>query len=142
MAHPAVRPEELEAYLDEALPPERMKAVEEAIRADPALLEQLSAIIARRDRGVFSLGEVWRRNRLSCPSREVLGAHLLGALPPEEARYVQIHLEQLGCRYCLANWEDLKRGLQEGSEQTEGMKIRHERYFRSSVRHLPRRQDP
>ena len=56
---------QLEAFLDEALPPERMAAIEEALRTDAELQKRLVAINGRRDAGVHSLGEIWRRNRLS-----------------------------------------------------------------------------
>jgi hypothetical protein len=71
---------ELEAYLDESLPIARMAAVEEALRRDPQLLRALETINGRRDAGVHSLGEIWRRNRLSCPTRQQLGNYLLGIL--------------------------------------------------------------
>ena len=64
---------ELESYLDEALIPNEVADVEAQLRKDAALLERLNAIIARRDAGVHSLGEIWRRNRISCADRELLG---------------------------------------------------------------------
>ena len=71
---------ELEAYVDEALPAERMAAIEEAARGDVDLLRRLAAVNARRDAGVHSLGEIWRRNRLTCPTREQLGSYLAQCL--------------------------------------------------------------
>ena len=59
---------ELEAYLDESLPIARMAAVEEALRREPQLLRTLEAINGRRDAGVHSLGEIWRRNRRKLPN--------------------------------------------------------------------------
>ena len=61
---------ELEAFLDEALPIERMTAIEEALRSSDDLQSRLAAVNGRRDAGVHSLGEIWRRHRLSCPSRQ------------------------------------------------------------------------
>ena len=84
---------ELESYLDEALPVEEMTRIEKAFRHDPALARQLAEILARRDSGVISLGEVWRRHRLSCPSRQELGSFLLGVLPDDVAQYLTFHLE-------------------------------------------------
>ena len=71
---------DLEAYLDESLPVERMTAIEDALRQNSALQKRLTAINGRRDAGVHSLGEIWRRHRLSCPTREQLGSYLLGVL--------------------------------------------------------------
>ena len=62
------RQSDLEAYLDEALPPEEMARVEKAARDDHRLCEELAAIQSRRNAGVHSLGEIWRRHRLSCPA--------------------------------------------------------------------------
>ena len=69
---------DLEAFLDESLPAERMAAIEDALRHNEVLQKQVAAINGRRDAGVHSLGEIWRRHRLSCPSREQLGSFLLG----------------------------------------------------------------
>ena len=52
---------ELEAYLDEALNPDEMALIESALRKQPELVQLLSAINARRDAGLHSLGEIWRR---------------------------------------------------------------------------------
>ena len=54
---------ELEAFLDEALPVEKMTAIEEALRASDELQKRVAAINGRRDAGVHSLGEIWRRQR-------------------------------------------------------------------------------
>ena len=70
---------DLEAYLDEALPPEEMARIEKAARKDEGLAQRLMSIHARRGAGVHTLGEIWRQQRLSCPTREQLGTRLLGA---------------------------------------------------------------
>ena len=105
----AFRQADLEAYLDEALPAEEMARIEKALRVDHVLARRLAGIHARRNAGVHSLGEIWRRHRLSCPSREQLGSFLLGALPDDLGRYVGFHVEVAGCRYCQANLADLER---------------------------------
>ncbi|MCH8044891.1 MAG: hypothetical protein IID44_14355 [Planctomycetes bacterium] len=124
---------ELEAYLDEALAVDQMSALEVALRDQPQLVEQLTSIIARRDAGVHSLGEVWRRARLSCPGREQLGSYLLGALSEEEEQYFKFHLEVVRCRYCQANLADLD-GQQADSNQA--IETRQRRYFQSSAGYL------
>ena len=121
---------ELEAYLDEALAPEEMAIVENAIRNDTKLLRQLSAINGRRDAGLHTLGEIWRRHRVSCPPREQLGSFLLNVLSKEQATYVDFHVSQIGCRYCRANLEDLERQQAEASQDTA---TRRKRYFQSSA---------
>ena len=128
---------DLEAYLDEALPATEMARVEAAVRADPRLLEQLSAINARRDAGVHSLGEIWRRSRLTCPTRETLGALLLGTLPPEQADYIRFHLETIGCRPCQASYADLRQRLVESAPAAQ---VRRKRYFKSSWAFAPQNE--
>lgn len=127
------RPSDLEAYLDETLPAEEMTRIEKAVRGDPQLARQLAAILARRDSGVFSLGEIWRRHRLSCPSRQELGSYLLGVLPDEPARYAAFHLDVVGCRYCQANVADLKNQQEETHEAAHA---RRRKYFQSSAGYL------
>lgn len=133
----AIRQSDLEGYLDEALPPEQMAQVELALRKDPALLRQMTAIHSRRNAGVHSLGEIWRRGRLSCPSREQLGSFLLAALPDDAADYIAFHLDVVGCRYCQANLADLES---QQAEKQEAVQRRRRRYFQSSVGHLRRRR--
>lgn len=125
-------PAELEAYLDEALPPERMLAVEEALRDDAGLVDQLTQINARRDAGVHSLGAVWRRRRLTCPTREQLGSYALGVLPDDHMGYVKFHLETVCCRVCVASLQDMTTQHTAG-DQDEG---RRRRYFQSTVGRL------
>jgi hypothetical protein len=125
---------ELEAYLDEALPTERMAAVEDALRCNESLQKQLAAINGRRDAGVHSLGEIWRRHRLSCPTREQLGSYLLGVLPKKAADYINFHIENMECRYCTASIEDLKS--QQAASESDVTKRRRQKYFQSSVGHL------
>jgi len=124
---------DLEAYLDEALPPDQMASVEKALREDPELIRKASAIHSRRDAGVHSLGETWRNGRLSCPSREQLGSFLLGVLPEEIADYISFHLKVIGCRYCQANVNDLQS---QQVEQKDAAETRRRRYFQTSAGYL------
>lgn len=124
---------ELESYLDEALTPEEMASMENTLRDRPELLKQLAAINARRDAGVHSVGEIWRRHRLSCPTREQLGTFYLNALDDESTQYIRFHLETIGCRYCRANYEDLRREQEETQAITQQ---RRSKYFQSSAGQL------
>jgi hypothetical protein len=122
---------QLEAYLDESLPDEQMTAVEAALRDDPALTERLAALLGRRDAGVHSVGAIWRRHRLSCPTREHLGSFLLEVLPEKHARYVRFHVETIGCRYCSASVEDLRQ--QHAATDLDDSNTRREKYFQTSA---------
>src|SRR5262245_18406827 len=133
---PRITQSDLQSYLDEALSPSDMAAIEAELRKKPELLKQLAAINARRDAGVHSVGEIWRRQRLSCPSREQLGSHLLGALDGEHAQYIDFHVKTVGCRYCQANLEDLRR---QQEETAETVKTRRTKYFQSTAGHLRRK---
>ena len=121
---------ELEAYLDEALPTTEAAKIEDALRADADLVTRLSSVNRRRDCGLHSLGEIWRRHRLSCPPRQQLGSYLLDVLDQETANYIYFHVTEIGCRYCQANLEDLKRRKDQESESTQK---RRSRYFESSA---------
>jgi len=55
------------------------------------------------------LSEIWTTQRLSCLKRSTIGAYLLGTLDQPWHDYVAFHLEQLGCRFCRANLEDLRQ---------------------------------
>jgi hypothetical protein len=125
---------ELEAYLDEALPAEEMARIEDLLRRQPELLEQLTAINARRDAGVHSLGEIWRRHRLSCPPREQLGGLLLGTLSKPQIQYLRFHIDVVGCRLCKANLADLEN---QQAEAAEAAQTRRRKYFQSSAGYLP-----
>ncbi len=127
---------QLEAFLDELLPDEQMTAVEAALRDDPELVERLSSLVGRRDAGVHTVGAIWRRHRLSCPTREQLGSFLLEVLPEKHAQYVQFHLEAIGCRYCNASLEDLRQ--QHAATDLDDSNTRRQKYFQTSAGYLSR----
>lgn len=127
---------ELEAYLDEALPPDRMLSIEDTLREESELAGRLAAVNGRRDAGIHTLGEIWRRNRLSCATREELGSMLLGALDEELADYLKFHLNVIGCRYCQANLDDLT--AQQAEAQGAEGDTRRRKYFQTSAEYLNR----
>jgi hypothetical protein len=58
---------------------------------------------------------------------------LLGALDEAHMEYIAFHIEKVGCRYCIANVEDLRRRQAESSETTT---TRRRKYFESSAGYL------
>lgn len=122
---------ELDAFLDEALPADRMAALEAALRDDDALRTRLASAVGRRDAGVHSLAAVWRRHRLSCPSREQLGSFALSVLEPAWEDFVQFHLETVKCRFCQASLDDLRQRHASADETV--VEKRRTRYFQSSA---------
>ena len=126
---------ELEAFLDEALRPDEMADLEQELRNNPELLQRLSQINSRRDAGVHTLGEIWRHNRISCPTREQLGSFLLDALGPEDADYIRFHVDLGCCTFCRSNLEDMRRQQQEAADSVVS---RRKKYFQSSAGYLKR----
>lgn len=126
---------ELSAYLDEDLSEARMTHLEERLREDEQLRARLSGILGQRDAGVHSIGAIWRRHRLSCPSREQLGSYLLGVLEDDHRAYVKFHLEVIGCRQCNANLDDLQAQNSE-AEVADQIQSRRHKYFQSSAGYL------
>lgn len=120
---------ELSAWLDEQLPPERLARIEAQLRVDPLLRQRAAALIRIRDQGGHSIGEIWQRRRLSCPSRSDLGGFLLQTLTLEQADYIHFHLHVVGCRLCLANLND----LHEQSTAPGQSSPRRQRFFESSA---------
>jgi hypothetical protein len=125
---------ELSAYLDEDLPLERMALIEQALRDDAALAQRLTHLVGSRDAGVHTVGAMWRRGRLSCPSREQLGSYLLEVLDPAHKEYVRFHLETIGCRVCNASLDDLRK--QHTADEQSAKETRRKRYFQSSAGYL------
>ncbi len=121
---------ELLAYLDEGLPVERMAAIENALRTSAGLRERTAGLRMRRDEQGHSVGDIWRRGRLSCPTRHQLGSYLLGALAAELAQYFRFHLETVGCRYCAANLDDLRQSAGQAAAETAQ---RRQKFFQSSA---------
>jgi anti-sigma factor RsiW len=125
--------EQLTAYLDDALSEAESARVEQALRDSEVLRRTLFTAMQERDRGEHSLGAVWRRERLTCPTREQLGSYLLEVLDDGQQRYLAFHLETVGCPYCQANLADLKAQQQEPAPQS---RERRRRIFASSAGYL------
>jgi hypothetical protein len=123
----------LDAYLDDALDEGEAAQVEHALRGSEALRRLLRMVIQERDRGEHSLGAVWRRERLSCPTREQLGSYLLRVLDAELHEYIDFHLSTIGCPFCQANLADLRARQQEPGPTVEE---RRRRIFESSAGYL------
>lgn len=120
---------ELAAWLDEMLPAERMASLEQELRDDKSLQSRVATLIQQRDQGGHSVGEIWQRAGLSCPTRSELGGLLLQTLSKEAADYVEFHLFTVGCRVCQANLKD----LEEHANQSGRTPDRRRRFFESSA---------
>lgn len=122
--------EQIYLYLDSALTDAEAAELEQAIRSRDDLKQLLRTVLAERDRGEHSVGAIWRREHLSCPTREQLGAYLLRALEDDWMDYVQFHLEVIACPYCRANRDDLQSQTEQNQPKA---KARRQRIFQSSV---------
>jgi DNA-binding phage protein len=130
--------EQLHAYLDDALSEGDTARVEQSLRDSEALRKQLRQVMQERDRGDHSLGAVWRRERLTCPSRETVGSYLLEVLDEGEQDYIAFHLQTVGCPFCLANLADLQAVQKEPAPKA---KERRRRIFQGSAGYLQSSRD-
>ena len=128
----AIDVETLRAYLLDELPAGTLARVEKALRDSAELRAQLEDVRQNREAGLHSLGAIWRRARLTCPSRQQLGSLLLDALDPDLAAYLHFHIEVVECPYCQANLADLKGKAEPASNHA---RTRQHRILQSS-RHL------
>jgi hypothetical protein len=96
-----------------------MARVEKALRDSAQLRARLEEVrINREDVHLHTLGAIWHRSRLTCPSRQQLGSYLLDALDPDLAAYFKFHLEVVECPFCQANLTDLERRHLESSGES------------------------
>ena len=125
----------LRNYLVDALCPEESARVEKALRDSAELRSRLEDVRQNRADGqLHTLGAIWLRSRLTCPSRQQLGSYLLDALDPDLASYLTFHVEVVECPFCQANLADLKAQSQAASAG-QASKTRQRRILQSS-RHL------
>jgi hypothetical protein len=95
-------------FLRDALPADRMAAIERAARSDSALMATIANERDAMNRGDHSLGSIWQEHQVSCPTREQLGSYLIQAIDPDHAAYILFHLTVIECAVCSANLDDLK----------------------------------
>jgi hypothetical protein len=122
----------LRDYLIDALTPEESARVEKALRDSAELRARLEEVRQNRTDGqLHTLGAIWHRARLTCPSREQLGSYLLDALDPELAAYLTFHIQVVECVFCQANLDDLK-SQSETEHAAHASKTRQSRILQSS----------
>ncbi|MGL6075412.1 MAG: hypothetical protein ACRC8S_14750 [Fimbriiglobus sp.] len=108
MAKEKITRQQIEQYLHDALPVTEATKIEKAIRDEPALLALVNQVRRESDVGEHSVGAIWRRARLSCPSREHLGMFLEEILDDDHREYIQGHLQLVACHMCRAMLDDLQ----------------------------------
>jgi len=120
----------LRDYLHDALPDADMGAVEKILREDAGARALFEEVRAEEDRGEHTIGAIWRREHLSCPTRDQLGGYLLQALDQARLDYIEFHLKTVGCPFCQANLDDLQKRQ---AEAAEPVKARRRRIVNSSA---------
>ncbi len=124
--------EMLRQYLADALSAENSARVEKALRDSAELRARLEDVRQNRgDAQLHTLGAIWHRARLTCPSRQQLGSLLLDALDPELADYYRFHIEVVECPFCQANLDDLKAQSQ-ATPEGRASRSRQHRILQSS----------
>ncbi|MGD2094206.1 MAG: sigma-70 family RNA polymerase sigma factor [Phycisphaerales bacterium] len=68
------------------------------------------------------LSDIWELQRFSCPKRSTIGAYLLGTVDDKWHKYIDFHINTLGCRFCRANLEDLR--IQNTKKQNKKLQAR------------------
>ena len=129
---------DLESYLDETLHPDIAAELEQGLKDDRKLLGRLSYINSRRDAGVHTLGEIWRRNQIGVPTREQISEYIDGKLSGEHEQYIDFRVNILKCRYTIAHMNDLKG---DGGSAEENSQNRRRKYFDSSAGLLRKKED-
>jgi RNA polymerase sigma factor (sigma-70 family) len=88
----------------------RMRALAGQGVADRMLLDALS-----EEEGsvggteVLRVSDEWAASHASCPARHWLARHLNGSLEEGPRSFVEFHLSQMECPWCLANLDDLEQ---------------------------------
>jgi hypothetical protein len=124
-------------YLEESLPAEEMTQLEEKLRSSARWREVLKELVEEVGSGDHSLATIWQRHRLTCASRERLGAYLQGGLVPDEADYIRFHVEVIRCRRCQANLEDVRTQVDASTQPlSANASARRRRFFETSVGYL------
>ncbi len=65
----------------------------------------------------FTVGTVWREQRVSCPHPDILRAYLAAALEQGAMDFLQFHLEECECPYCNAVIKDFRARDEETSRE-------------------------
>jgi hypothetical protein len=125
-------------YLEDALAPELMTAIESRLRDDAQWREALNQVTRDVDSDEHSVAAIWRRHRLTCPKREELGAYVNNLLVPDAEDYIRFHLNVIECPWCASNVEDLRAEMAEKCDATIKSQ-RRQRFFQSSVGSLPKK---
>lgn len=123
--------EELLAFLDERMEAAASRELERQLRTSVELQRRALRLIGERDSLGLSLGDVWRRHRVSCPGDALWQDYRNGVLSAGWNDYLEFHLRTIGCRTCQATLDSLAESSPEESRRLS------RRVFTSTVGRLP-----
>ena len=115
--NPVYSREYIHAYIDGALSPEEADAFTSMAYGDSELRGKIRTVQTEFDYHNHTVGSLWRRNQLTCPSDQEIVDYQRGALAiinPEIADYVQFHLTSIRCIYCISTAAELKQSAAKG----------------------------
>lgn len=95
-----------------------------AVRGSGSDLMHAFASAAEGEDRIFDLDvqEMWQERRVSCPARHWLARYVQGTLEEEPRRFLEFHLDEMGCPWCQANRDDLAR--EDRREELDGLLAR------------------
>ena len=134
----------LRDFLADRLPQAEMARVERALR-ESAQLNALCQKIRLEREGIdplaHSLGAIWIRHRLTCPTRSQWSSYLLGLLEDDLADYMTFHLNVVGCEVCRANYDDLRDLAARAAGSDQPFRALRDRILRTGRDLLPSESD-
>ncbi len=73
-----------------------------------ACRSMLSSLREESEGLTISVGDLWVKERISCPHRDILLAFVNKSLSKQEMDYIDFHLNQIACPYCQAEATELE----------------------------------
>ncbi|MFT7667885.1 MAG: DNA-directed RNA polymerase specialized sigma24 family protein [Planctomycetota bacterium] len=71
----------------------------------PALADAAAEGLGRED---LDVRQVWSLGHVSCPGRHWLARYLEGSLPEDPKTFVDFHLGEMNCPWCVANMDNMR----------------------------------
>jgi hypothetical protein len=84
---------------------------------DSELRGQIRTVQSEFDYHNHTVGSLWRRNQLTCPSDQEIADYQRGELAiiyPKIADHLQFHLNSIRCIYCISTAAELKQSAAKG----------------------------
>ena len=115
--NPVYSREYIHAYIDGALSPEEADAFTSMAYGDSELRGKIRTVQTEFDYHNHTVGSLWRRNQLTCPSDQEIVDYQRGELAiiyPKIADHLQFHLNSIRCIYCISTAAEWKQSAAKG----------------------------